>query len=293
MLKTPQWYDQQYNARAGIPDAAEHLQRWASRSAAARAQLRSVLDVPYTEAGHHNPGERLDIFLPSAPSAGSPAAPVLIHIHGGYWRALDKQDQSFIAQPFCEAGALVLVPNYNLCPQVTLAQIVMQMVQAVAWAWAHAAEYGGDPHRIVVTGHSAGGHLAAMMMACEWPQVAPGLPADVVKVAVPVSGLFELEPLRHAPFLSSDLGLTAAEAERLSPALLPLKRPRAGSVQAFVGEQESPEFHRQGRALREAWGLRVVSACEAVPGCHHLSVMDALVDPSTRLHQAVRRALGV
>jgi arylformamidase len=293
MLKTPQWYDQQYNARAGIPDAAEQLQGWARRSAVAREQLRSVLDVPYTEAGRDNPGQRLDLFLPPAPPPGRPLAPVLIHIHGGYWRALDKSDQSFIAAPFCEAGALVLVPNYNLCPQVTLAQIVMQMVQAVAWAWSHAAEYGGDRERIVVTGHSAGGHLAAMLMACEWAQVAPGLPADVVKTAVPVSGLFELEPLRHAPFLAPDLRLTEAEAARLSPALMRLTQPRPGSVLAFVGAQESAEFHRQGHALRQAWGLRVVSRCEAVPGCHHLSVMDALVDPSTALHQAVRRALGL
>ena len=284
MKRSPAWYDQQYNARAAIPDGLAILQGWAERSAHTRQSRPCVLDVPYSVQGASDLSERLDIFRPSEPRATSQrsesTAPVLIHIHGGYWRALDKKDQSFVAEPFCDAGALVLVPNYALCPQVSMAHIVMQMVRAVEWAHRHAAEYGGDAHRIVVTGHSAGGHLAALMMACDWPRLAADLPADVVKTAVPVSGLFELEPLRHAPFLAPDLRLDAAEALRLSPAAMRLGAPRKGSVQAFVGGLESAEFHRQGQALRKAWGAQVVSRCEAVPGCHHLSVLDALVNPA-------------
>ncbi len=289
MARSPAWYDQQYNARAGIPDAQDILRGWGERSAQTRAKARCVLDVPYSERGKTDASERLDIFLPPQPAAAS--APVLVHIHGGYWRALHKEDQSFVADPFTAAGAIVVVPNYALCPQVSVAFIVMQMVQAVAWTWRHIGEYGGDPSRIVVTGHSAGGHLAAMMLACDWPRFAPDLPADLVRTAVPVSGLFDLEPLRHAPFLAPDIGLDEAEARRLSPAAMP--SPAGKRLLAFVGEQESAEFHRQARLIQRVWGRRVVSTVEDEPGCHHMSVLHALADPGTRLHRAVSGALGL
>ena len=288
MPHSPAWHDRQYNARAAIPDAADILQGWTRQSAAVRERARCVLDLPYSDRGAADPAERLDVFLPDEP--GSAPAPVLVHIHGGYWRALDKRDQSFVAAPFTAAGAMVVVPNYALCPQVRIADIVMQMVQALAWVWRHAAEHGGDPHRIVVTGHSAGGHLAAMTLACRWNAFAADLPADLVRSAVAVSGLFDLEPLRHAPFLAPDIRLDAAEARRLSPAAMPA--PASGRLLAFVGEQESAEFHRQGRLIRRAWGRRVVPVCEDVPGCHHMSVLHALADPATRLHRAVRDELG-
>ncbi len=178
---------------------------------------------------------------------------MLVYIHGGYWRALDKRDQSFVAPPFVAAGAMVVLPNYALCPAVTIEHIVLQLVQSLAWVWRHAAEHGGDPARIVVAGHSAGGHLAAMMLACDWRAVAPDLPADLVKGALAVSGVFELEPLRHAPFLAPDLNLDAATARKLSPAAMPAPR---GRLVAVVGGDESEEFLRQNALIAEAWGTR-------------------------------------
>ena len=142
---------------------------------------------------------------------------MLVYIHGGYWRALDKRDASFVAPPFVAAGALVVVPNYALCPAASIDEIVRQQRAALAWVWRHAAAHGGDPERIVVAGHSAGGHLAATMLATDWPGVDPGLPADLVKGALSLSGVFELEPLRHAPFLAPDLQLDAAAAEAPQP----------------------------------------------------------------------------
>lgn len=268
----PAWYDEQYNNRARVADSAAILQHWADASAQARAQLGGSLDVPYgTDAS-----ERLDIF-PTVP----PGAPVLVHIHGGYWRALDKHDQSFVAPPFVAAGALVVVPNYALCPAVSVEHIALQMVRALAWVHRHAAAYGGDPSRIVVSGHSAGGHLAAMLLACDWKSVAPDLPADVVKAALSVSGVFDLEPLRHAPFLAPDLKLTAASARRLSPALMPAPR---GPLVSLVGADESPEFLRQNQLIAQAWGPRTVRASEAVPGKNHMNVLNELAEPSSRVH---------
>ncbi len=280
--QTPAWYDAQYNNRARIPEFPAILQHWSSASAQAREGPGCDLDVAY---GSHG-SERLDIFRAAHPVSN---APVLVYIHGGYWRALDKRDQSFVAPPFVAAGAMVVVPNYALCPAVRIDDIALQLVQALAWVYRHAAEYGGDPSRIVVAGHSAGGHLAAMLLACDWGAVAADLPPNLVRSALAISGVFDLEPLRHAPFLAPDLRLTAASARRLSPALMPAPR---GPLVAVVGGDESEEFLRQNALIGRAWGPQAVLACEAVPGRNHMTVIHDLADPGTRLHRWGLQLLG-
>lgn len=284
----PAWYDQQYNNRGRIPEFPSILQHWSDASAAARARLASALDVPYSERGIDDAAERLDIFMPTTRAAA--LAPVLVYLHGGYWRALDKRDQSFIAAPFVDAGAVVVLPNYSLCPAVGVQDIVLQTVQAVAWVARHIADYGGDARRIVVAGHSAGGQLAAMMLVCRWTDVGADLPADLVTAALSVSGIFDLEPLRHAPFLAGDLKLTRSAAARVSPAQLPAPR---GRLWAVVGGDESGEFLRQNNLIRQAWGARAVPVCEALPDRHHMNVLHDLADPQARLHLLARELLGV
>jgi arylformamidase len=278
---SPDWFDAQYNNRGRIPEHPAILREWDERSHHARASLACALDLAYGRAE----SERLDVFLPNAPGA-----PVLVYIHGGYWRALDKRDQSFVALPFVAAGAMVVTPNYALCPAVTIEHVVVQLVQALAWVWRHAAEHGGDPARIVVAGHSAGGHLAAMMLACDWRAVAPDLPADLVKSALAISGVFELEPLRHAPFLAPDLRLDEATARKLSPAAMAAPR---GRLVAIVGGDESEEFLRQNALIAEAWGGRAVPVCEQVPGRHHMNVLHELADPRSRTHRLALQLLGL
>ncbi len=278
----PEWYDAQYNNRARIPEHLEILRAWADRSAETRASLPCTLDLAYGD----DPSERLDVYTPRAQGA-----PVLVYLHGGYWRALDKRDQSFVAAPFVDAGAMVVLPNYALCPAVGIEHIVLQLVQALAWVWRNARAHGGDPERIVVAGHSAGGHLAAMLLACDWHAVAPGLPGDLVKSALAVSGVFELEALRHAPFLAPDLKLDAVSALRLSPAAMPA--PRFGRLVAVVGGDESEEFLRQNACIAEAWGVDVVTVCEQVPGRHHMDVLFALADPVERTHRLALQLRGL
>jgi arylformamidase len=272
----PDWYDAQYNSRGRIPEHPAILQHWAEASAAARIQRRCVLDIPYGD----DQSEKLDVF----PSEHS-SAPVLVYIHGGYWRALSKGAQSFIAPPFVDAGAMVVLPGYALCPVVTIEQIVLQLTRALVWVWRHAADHGGDPRRIAVAGHSAGGHLAAMMLSCRWNEVASDLPADLVRRALAISGVFDLEPLRHAPFLAGDLQLTAAAARRLSPAKMPAP---AGALIAVAGGDESEEFQRQNGLIGRAWGRSAVPVCELIPGRHHMNVLHDLADPATRLHALAR-----
>lgn len=277
----PAWLDSQYNNRARIPDHAQIFAHWARASAWAREQSPCHIDVAYGNAS----SQMLDVF-----PAQQPGAPVLVFIHGGWWRSLDKRDHSFIAPAFSAAGAMVVVPNYALCPAVTVETIALQMVQALVWTYRHAARYGGDPKRIVVAGHSAGGHLAAMLLCCRWKDVARDLPTRLVRSALSISGVFDLEPLRRTPFLKADLRLTPASVKRLSPAGF---APPQGLLYATVGSEESEEFLRQNELIRARWGARAVPVCESIPGAHHLNVLHALADPQARLHGLARRLLGV
>ena len=277
----PAWLDEQYNNRARIKDHAEVFASWAAASALTRQQADAVLDVPYGTGT----GEKLDIFRTTVPDA-----PVLVFIHGGWWRALDKADHSFVAPSFNAAGALVVVPNYALAPAVSVEHITLQMVAALEWVYRHAAEYGGDPRRIVVIGHSAGAHLAAMLLSCRWRDVAPDLPPLLVSAAMGISGVYDLEPLRLTTFLQPDLKLTPASVKRLSPAFFP--RPK-GKFFAVVGAAESDEHVRQNQLIRDVWGPTAVPVCETLAGVNHLGVLKNLADPQGRLHQLGLAALGL
>jgi arylformamidase len=278
----PAWLDAQYNNRARVPDHANHLQGWAEASALARKHSPVLLDVAYGQGAN----ETLDIFPTAARNA-----PVLVFVHGGYWRTLDKSDCSFIAPAFTAAGALVVVPNYALCPAVSIEHIALQTAQAVAWAWRHAAEHGGDPSRLALVGHSAGGHLAAMMLSCRFKELGDDLPAQPLAGALSISGLYDLEPLRLTPFLQADLQLTPVSVKRLSPAFFP--RPKGGKLYATVGLEESDEFLRQNRLIRDVWGPTAVPVCETVAGANHFSVLNSLADPQGRLHELALRLLGL
>lgn len=285
--KPSAWFDAQYNNRARVPESAEILARWAEASALVRERANCRLDVRYGP----DTKQALDVFQPDPAFAGG-FAPVLIVIHGGYWRALDKADYSFLAASFTDEGALVIVPNHDLCPEVSIERIAMQLTEAVAWTWRHAAAHGGDPSRIVLIGHSAGGHLATMLSCCDWKRVGNDLPRRLVQGAMSVSGLHDLAPLSRAPFLQADLRLDAAAVRRLSPVHFPPPS-TPQTLFALVGEQESEEYHRQNRLIRDAWGARAVPVCEALPGCNHFTVLHDLADPQGRAHQLARQLLGL
>jgi len=275
-----QWLERMYNNRMRVPDHGDYFARWAAESTLARRSLPCEVDVPYGDG----PRETLDVF--AAPRAG---APVVVFIHGGYWKAMDKSQHGFLAAALRDLGAAVVVPNYALCPQADIPRITLQMARAVAWAWRHAHRFNGDARRLVVMGHSAGGQLAAMMLACAWPAVDAALPRDVVKAALGISGLYDLEPLMQTPSLQEVLRLTPAQVRRASPARLPA--PARGRMTSVVGGDESGEYLRQNRLIQQAWGRERVPVAAVLPGLNHFSVLDALARPGSRLHALARQML--
>lgn len=273
--------DAQYNLRAAVKDAVDHLGECARRSGVFRAKTAVQLDVSYGPSH----GERVNLY--PAPKSG---APILVFIHGGYWQRLDKNDFDYVAEPFVAAGAAVVNVNYTLAPRATMDEIVREVRAAVAWTWREAKSFNGDSARIHVTGHSAGGHLTAMAALTPWEGFAPGLPANVVKSAVAISGLYDLEPVRHT-YLNDALKLDAAAARRNSPALF--VRKGAAPLALAVGADETREFLRQQRDFAKALAdAGMAPEAVEIAGRHHFDVIHDLADPETKLHGLLRARMG-
>jgi len=274
MKNKAEYYSQQYNARAMIPDHPYIFTRWLKDSAHVRRTHAALFDLPYGEAS----GERLDFF----PTNRSDA-PLLVFIHGGWWRSLDKSDFSFIAPAYTRAGFNVALPNYTLAPEASITDIVQQQLRALAWLYRSAEKYDFDPRRIVVAGHSAGAHLTAMMMAAVWPVFAPDLPIDLVKAGILLSGIYDLEPVRHAEFVNVDLKLAEKDIAPLSPAWMPQAH-AAPFITAFGG-LESEEFRRQTELLGASWKTNH-RLDVALPDANHLTICDAFGESGSPLFDA-------
>ena len=267
-----------YNNRELVPDHASFLARWNEQSRVARSRMTSHLDLRYGDM----PGETIDLF-PARKGDGS----CLMFIHGGYWRSLDKRDFSWLAPALVDGGISLAVVNYDLCPRVTMDEIVRQMLRASRWLWLHAEDYGMDQDRLFVSGHSAGGHLTAMLMCALWPVFDARLPKDLWKGGLAISGLYDLRPIVQVDWLNVDLALDDESALALSPAFMP-PATRA-PVMTAVGGGESSEFLRQNAMLR-AW-RGAFAGDIAMPGCHHFSVLDGLADHASPLYRGLRKLM--
>jgi arylformamidase len=257
----PDFYEFQYSPSRSVPNAQSYFQAWREGSAQARATLAGCLNLAYG-AGEK---ETLDLF-PAQNSRG-----LLVFIHGGYWRAFDKDDFSWMAAPLVQAGYSLAMLNYALCPSVSIAQITEQCRRAVAWLYHHGKQYGVDAGQMIVSGHSAGGHLSAMLFATDWQAL--GVPDTAIAGGIAISGLFDLEPLIAVSF-NSDLKLDVESARAISPIY---HQPRVKSrLVVAVGAKESAEFKRQSQLLVEAWPA-VCSPLLTLPGRHHFDVLDELV----------------
>ncbi|MDB5911334.1 MAG: esterase [Ramlibacter sp.] len=263
--------DAQYDTSLSVADEGACVRHYLRQARQARASLRCVLDVAYGPTL----AETLDIF-----PADQPNAPVFVFIHGGYWRALSAKDFSGVALGLQRRGITTVVIDYALCPQVRLDEITRQARAAVAWVLRNIAAHGGDPTRVAVGGHSAGGQLAAMCLQAEWARDY-GLPQDPLKAAVLVSGLYDLEPLRWS-YLQPSLQLDEGLVQRNSP----VRNVRPCATPAWItwGGDETAEFQRQAKLYRDTW-LAAGNTAELspLPGADHFSAIHGFEDPQSPL----------
>jgi arylformamidase len=266
--------EHEYDVDAPVPDLPMLLDVFADRTRRARDELPATFGIRYGPTVD----ERLDIF------PGQPGGPVIVFVHGGYWQWLAAEDFSFVATGLTALGATVVIPNYALCPTVTIDEIVRQHRAAIAWTYRRIAEFGGDPERIAVVGHSAGAHGAAMVLLTRWVE-AFGLPADVLKGACAISGLFDLRPLLHTSHRHR-LRLTADTVIRNSPVLTPPAS--APPLVVTYGVDQTDEFIRQSADFHTAWRAAGL-ACELWerPAVNHYDELLALADAESDLTRRV------
>ncbi|MCR8726725.1 alpha/beta hydrolase [Frigidibacter sp. ROC022] len=274
--------DRDYTARltATPEEFTRIIDRYASESAAARRLPGTRLDLPYAGEG----GPCLDLFG-TAPGA---ARPLFVFIHGGYWRALSKNESAFMAPMLAEHGIATAAIDYSLAPAAGMTRIVGELREALAWLWHNAESLGIDRNRIVVGGSSAGGHLAAMLLSPGW-QKQHDLPEDAVAGALPVSGLFELAPIA-ASHVQEWMQLTEQEVADFSP----LRHlPAGGRVTLAMAERETAGFHRQSRVYAKALaGAGVSVRLLEIPDRNHFDVILTLLDPQSTLSRALLELFG-
>jgi len=268
--------DREYSPSAVVGDIGRYLREYAEASAAARvaAGPRAAVDVAY------GPGPSLDLLPP--PAIPGRTWPVLVFLHGGFWQDLSKTDSAFAAPAMWSAGAGLVAPDYTLAPHADLDQIVEECRAVLVWLYQHVSSYGGDPDRIVVAGHSAGAHLAAMLLTTDWTTY--GLRRHPVAAAVLIGGVYDLEPLRHT-YVNEAVGMDADQARRNSPIRHP---PPAQPVLASWGSRETEAFKRQSLDLVAAWGTDALEQA----GRHHFDAPLELADRTSELYGRTLRLLG-
>jgi arylformamidase len=272
-------YEAEYNNRARVPDHEQIFLRWAHEAELYRAEMLKRDAAQLGMSYGTSPRQTLDLFTP----AGADEAPLAMFIHGGYWRSHDPSAFSHMARGLNARGVAVAVAGYDLCPNVSIGDIVDQMRRACAFLWQRLGR------RMLVYGHSAGGHLAAAMVGTDWASLYPKAPPDLVPAGYVISGIFDLTPLIGLS-TNQDLRLDPEQARRLSPALWP---PMPGRVvDAVVGALESSEFKRQSRLLAQAWQGAAMTRYEEIAGANHFTIAEPLADPNSamvaRLAELVR-----
>lgn len=258
--------DAAFNNGAVVPELPSIRQDWLRRSEAVRAAHPDHLDLQYGP----KPRQRLDLFL-----AAERNAPTLAYIHGGYWQANEKENYAYVCEGPLAHGVNVAVLEHTLTPHVSVSEIVTEIRQAVTWLHENLSAYGADPKRIILSGHSAGGHLTAML-----------LDNDFIRYGISISGLFDLQPIRFS-YLNKNLQLDKMEAETNSPV-------RSAMVARFpilvaYGDAELPELQRQSVEFHEAClGRKFSSELMPIAGANHFTAVESLAQPSGALARKLK-----
>jgi len=269
-----------YNVSLLRDDFQVLLKEWIRRSEEFRISADSRLDCAYDRG----PRDKIDLFR-----CGNSNAPLLVFIHGGYWQRGDKNWFSFVADTFVKSGVDVAVIGYQLCPHTSMSSIVSQIRKAIVWLWKNASSLEISAERINLCGHSAGAQLTAMMLATEWNRVAADVPDFLIKSGIPISGLYQLEPLRHTT-INDALGMDASCAHENSPQFLqPLTE---APILVALGGAETGQFHSQKDQFVEQWrrfGTTIETFIE--PGVDHYDVINRLAESDSDIFNKIRNWL--
>lgn len=270
--------DLQYNNRFHVPDFEDYLQRWESLSRLAEKKHKVIKDIAYG----NNPRECLDVFPSTIPGSKT-----LVFIHGGYWQRFDKSNFHFIAGAFAKYGITTALINYPLAPDVSIDQIVKSSRKAIDWLSINIEQLNGNPDQIYIAGHSAGAHLAAMMMTKEVEQSN----LSFIKGICAISGLFDLIPIQLSN-INEVLQMDKEIAIRNSPVF---KEPvEICPLQIAVGGAETNEFLDQSRELNNKWKNKTSSVkLLEIPGLNHFSILDSIVDKESLLHQSIIKLMKI
>ena len=272
--------ERQYNPRVAVPDHEAKIAGRASDSRGTRARFACEPDIRFGPG----PKETLDIFPASAPGA-----PVQVYFHGGYWRGGDKADIAFVAEPFLGAGACVVLPNYDLCPDVTLAELLAQTRRAIAWTHANVGQFNGDAGRIFLSGSSAGGHITAMAMAHDW--AAEGMPPGLIKGAAPITGVHDVEPVPHIS-VNDDIRLAPGDVAAVNPMANPPQGDHPVIVAVGGAETESwIAMSRDYAALCREAGLAVTYL--EPEGKDHFTITASMGEAESPLARAMLAQMGL
>ena len=264
-------YEVEYNNRARVPEHAEIFARWQRDAAGYRDRMKAEENAELGLAYGTSPRQKVDLFFPDATGH----TPLALFVHGGYWRSLDASSFSHVSAGLNARGVAVAVAGYDLCPDVTIGQIINQIRTACLFLWRRFGQ------RLMVYGHSAGGHLAACMVATDWKKLDPKAPIDLVPAGYSISGLFDLTPLIKTA-MNVDLRLDDTEVARISPMYWPVTRGRV--FDAVVGGVESSEFLRQSHIITDNWRQRgVETRYEEIAGANHFTAVDPLSDPNSAM----------
>ena len=262
---SPEEMEWHFNPRVTVPHHDDYMKIRIASNEHVLEHITGVRDLRYGP----NPREMLDIY----PAATTPA-PVQVYIHGGYWRAGSKDDWAFVAAPFVDRGATVVILGYDLCPTVSLDELVAETRRALIWLYQNITSHGGDRDRIFISGNSAGAHLCAMLLGQDWTQ--ENLAADLIKGAVLTTGIYDIRPVLEIS-VNNDIRLDPESAHRNSPMLIPPLH--SGPLTAIVGGNEAEGWQQQTRdyvAMCRTQGIN----CDAheIPGEDHFSLGTILSD---------------
>lgn len=249
---TQQQLDEQYDVERSVPDFGMYVKKYIETSARTRNKVQCLLDIPYGAKA----GQTLDVFYPGAPTDPK-LKPAVFFVHGGFWKATTSKEWSFVAAGLSKLGIVTVVENYTLCPNCSVAEIVEEHKGAYSFLWKNAEHFGIDRNRIMLVGHSVGGHGVAELLSTDWRK--HDMPRLPYVGAIAVSGLFDVRPIPHT-FAGPTLGLTADAAKSLSTNLRVTKN--YVPLMVVVGNQEPYEFIRQSVDYAEVcsekgWGVEI------------------------------------